>query len=100
MRTDSPGAACGHPRIGGVASQLKAPWGQSWAHHVLFFFFFLPRHAACGIFPDQGFSPGPLHREGGVLIPGLPEKSLRRVLLVSLEEMTSHLGVSASLSFV
>ena len=67
---------------------------------MYFFFFFWPRHVACGIFPDQEFSLGPLHWEGGVLIPGLLEKSPHCVLLVSLEEMTSHLGVSASLSFI
>ena len=68
--------------MGSVSSRLKAPWGQVWAYHVLFPFW--PRHVACGIFPDQG----PLPWEGGVLIPGLPEKSPHRVLLMSLEEVT------------
>ena len=32
--------------------------------------------AACGIqFPDQGWNPGPLHWEHGVLATGPPEKS-------------------------
>ena len=49
---------------------------------VLFFFFLsiylfgCPGSAACGMYPDQGLNPGPLHGECRVLATGLPRKSL------------------------
>ena len=55
-----------------------------------FFFFFFniylfdcPGSAACGMYPDQGLNPGPLHWECRVLAPGLPGRSLS-VLLIEI----------------
>ena len=36
---------------------------------------FWPYHVACGMFPDQGLNPCPLHLEHGVLTTGTPGKS-------------------------
>ena len=53
-----------------------------------FFFFNIylfdcPGSAACGMYPDQGLNPGPLHWECRVLATGLPGRSLS-VLLIEI----------------